>query len=48
MSPSTRRGVNDFLDSLGACSAISRRGESLAKTIGASPWQSLARVDKVR
>lgn len=33
--------VSDFLDSLGACSAISRRGESLAKTIDAARYLGL-------
>jgi hypothetical protein len=27
--------ANDFLDSIGACSAVSRRGENLAKSIDA-------------
>lgn len=34
-------GVNDFLDSLGACSAISRRGETLAKTVDATKYLGL-------
>lgn len=34
-------GVNDFLNSLGACSAISRRGESLAKTVDAAKYLGL-------
>lgn len=34
-------GVNDFLNSLGACSAISRRGETLAKTVDAAKYLGL-------
>ncbi len=34
-------GVNDFLGSIGACSAISRRGENLASTIDAARYLGL-------
>jgi len=34
-------GVNDFLNSLGACSAISRRGENLASTTDAAKYLGL-------
>ncbi|MBP7053572.1 MAG: glycosyl hydrolase [Phycisphaerae bacterium] len=34
-------GVNDFLRSIGACSAVSRRGENLASTINAARYLGL-------
>src|SRR5215469_8009167 len=34
-------GVDDFLSSIGACSAVSRRGENLASTIEATKYLGL-------